>query len=139
MGPDGSLVIAGAAIHPTTGRQIIAIRKVAPDGTLDSTFGVGGLVRFDGPTGSARFGALAVDGRGRITLSFVARSSSLQPMLARLDGHTGSLDLSFGSGGTLVVHGLPVGLDVASDGKLLTVSRVARDGQFVLYLARRAV
>ena len=139
MGPDGSLIIAGNARHPASGRQVVAVRHVMPDGTLDATFADGGLLYFTGPTGSARFAALGVDASGRILLSFVARSGSLQPMIARLDGASGALDTSLGSGGWLPVAGLPTGIEVTGDGKVLTVSRIARDGQLVLYLARRGM
>jgi hypothetical protein len=72
-------------------------------------------------------------------LSIIERGTRPRPAVVRLDQSTGHLDGSFGVGGILPVAGFATGLAVSSDGKLITVSRVPRNGAFVLYLARRTL
>lgn len=47
------------------------------------------------------------------------------------------VDSTFGHGGLVPVSGLVTGIAVASDGKLITVSRVVRDGRTTLFLSWR--
>ena len=138
LAPDYSLYLASQGTDPGTGRPIIVVRKLTSAGIVDGGFGSGGVLVLPAPSGSARFGSITVDLAGRPIVSFVDRASTgLQPMLARLDPATGALDPTFGRSGLMKVASLATGLAVTSGGKVLTVSRVARDGGFVVYLARR--
>jgi uncharacterized delta-60 repeat protein len=139
LAADGSLFLAGSAASQVTGRQVVAVRRVDPTGALDTGFGNGGMLEIAGSSGSTRFGSIAVDANGRLVASYVDRLSPLQPTLARFNPTTGALDPSFGHGGTLAVAGYVMDLALTATGKLITVSRVARNGQFVLYLARRSL
>jgi hypothetical protein len=127
-----------ARSSPLTGRPQVTISRLTAAGRLDPAFGGGGTLVVPAPSGSSRFGALAVDGNGRLLLSFVDRGSALQPYLARLDGATGALDPAFGRGGLVPVGNLVVAIAPTADDKLLTVSRTAHSGAFTLFLARRS-
>jgi uncharacterized delta-60 repeat protein len=137
VGPSGSVFVVSAGPSPTTGRPQVTISRLTAAGALDPAFGSGGSLIVPAPSGSSRFGALAVDAKGRLLLSFVDRGAKLQPYLARFDGATGDLDPAFGRGGLVPVANLVVSIAPTADGKVLTVSRMAHDGTFTLFLARR--
>jgi hypothetical protein len=137
LAADGTLFIAGEATSLSTGKRVVVVRKIDPDGTLDSGFGVSGLAEIGGRTGSTQLKAITVDTNGRPILSILERGAKPQPAIVRLDATSGGLDSAFGLGGIVRVSGLVTGLAVAPNGKLLTVSRIAHNGQFVEYLARR--
>jgi uncharacterized delta-60 repeat protein len=137
VAPSGAVFVVSARSSPTTGRPQVTISKLTAAGALDPAFGSGGSLIVPAPSGSSRFGALAVDANGRLLLSFVDRGAKLQPYLARFDGATGALDPAFGRGGLVPVANLVVSIAPTADGKVLTVSRTAHDGTFTLFLARR--
>jgi uncharacterized delta-60 repeat protein len=66
--PNGQIVVAGFARDPATGSRDFALARYNSDGTLDTSFGSGGVVLTDfrpllGP-GDAEADALAVQGDG---------------------------------------------------------------------------
>ena len=139
LAPDGSLFIAGEATSTTSTKGVVVVRKLDPSGAIDSAFGAGGLVEVPGATGSSRLFSLAVDHGGNPILSVLERGSPSRPALVRLDGASGALDPSFGDAGVIHVAGLVTDLAIDPSGRLLAVSRVAKDGAFVLYLSRRSI
>jgi uncharacterized delta-60 repeat protein len=97
--PDGKILVAGTAglISGVFGGALVA--RYHPDGTLDATFGTGGLVL--GPGGGR---ALAIQADGRIV---VAGNVYVPPtVLVSLARYTanGILDPTFGVGGTTVTN-----------------------------------
>jgi uncharacterized delta-60 repeat protein len=133
LAPDGSLFIAGEQARPSGSK--VVIRKLDPSGMPDAGFGTGGVAEVPG----RRMIAIAVDPTGRPILSILAHGGTPKPEIVRLDATTGGLDSSFGVAGIVAVSGLVTDLAVSPDGKLLTVSRVVRNGVFVEYLGRRTL
>jgi uncharacterized delta-60 repeat protein len=125
---DANIVIAGASDNGDSTDSDFIIIRLKPNGLLDPTFGVDGLVRVDvsgnGSEDSAR--AIGIQSDGKIV---VAGNVTIVPFdnidigLARFNAD-GSLDHSFGSGGTVIT---PVGggfdlvhsLKIQSDGKIV--------------------
>jgi uncharacterized delta-60 repeat protein len=130
--PDGHLVVAGSA-DPTPSTSEFALARYANDGSLDTSFGNGGLVTtpFPGyPYGGASQVVVQPDGR-IIAAGSVGGYSPPTKMtyavyaLARYNSD-GSLDTSFGTGGLVTVGpqlsrgGAGVsGLALLPDGRIL--------------------
>ena len=122
VGSNGRIVVGGS----TRGdHQAFAVARYTPDGSLDSSFGVGGKAQI--PAAGAQVYALIVQDTGDLVLAGTAGSanaSSTAPFaLARLhaDGHP---DLGFGSDGVVTTsfEGSRSGARAAAtqaDGKLL--------------------
>ena len=122
--PDGKIVVVGVSWDSVGPYGNLALARYNPDGSLDSTFGVGGLVRRGGPIGGwARAVVLQPDGKivvaGSVQLDYA--------MIARFKAD-GSLDTSFGNGGVTQFgqYAEAYSLLVQPDGKL-----VAAGGQYV--------
>jgi uncharacterized delta-60 repeat protein len=91
--PDGKILLAGET-NAGVGRDLAVVRLNA-DGSVDSTFGIGGTVLLDlGATDDA-FTSLAVQNDGKILMGGM---SAGQFFAARLQTN-GSLDASFGTAG----------------------------------------
>jgi uncharacterized delta-60 repeat protein len=103
-----------------------ALARYNSDGSLDTGFGVNGTVSTDLAAGASdEANALALQADGKIVAAGYARSVSngLDFALARYNAD-GTLDSTFGSGGTVTTHlnsGSEKGRDVAvqGDGKIL--------------------
>jgi uncharacterized delta-60 repeat protein len=94
----GRIVVAGSTttfVPPATwGPRYMALARYNSDGSLDATFGDGGIVTADaGGRGSSGIGGVAIDSLGRIV---VAGSSNGAFTLARYNSD-GSLDDTFGA------------------------------------------
>ncbi|RME39366.1 MAG: hypothetical protein D6794_03965 [Deltaproteobacteria bacterium] len=107
--PDGRILVAGTA-YTIGPRDDFALARYNPDGTLDATFGIGGIVTLN--FGVDRYGAgirdtlvdMALQPDGRIVLA----GKTVDPVnydmelaLARYNPD-GSLDATFGAGGTVI-------------------------------------
>ncbi len=126
--PDGKIVVAGGTGSLGTGS--LALARYNPDGTLDTTFGTGGIVVSGLPMIALTL-ALQTDGR-----LVTAGASGVSFGLARFNAD-GSVDTSFGAGG-LVTTNFPEGFASAnavalqSDGKIVA----AGGGSVPFVLAR---
>jgi uncharacterized delta-60 repeat protein len=106
--PDGKLVLAGAAFAAVSGSSIydIAVARLNPDGTRDTSFGGGdGVVYLDLQGRQDRAAAVAVDGAGRIVVAGhtqVVQGNSDAVVVRFLSD--GSMDSSFGSQGVVVLN-----------------------------------
>jgi uncharacterized delta-60 repeat protein len=102
---DGDTVTAGAAI--VDGRNVMLSTRLKPDGSLDPTYGTGGVATI--PIGvGAGANAIAIQRDGRILLAGTGRdpvTATLALAVVRLNTD-GSLDQRFGSGGRVTI---PVG------------------------------
>lgn len=112
---DGKLVIAGFTTTPS--RDVFLVARYLKDGRLDTSFGTGGWVTLDfgGHIVSLAHG-VAIQPNGRIVVAGLTLDprSSYDFAIARLR-KDGSLDPSFGSGGTVSVDfagGADSGLDL---------------------------
>lgn len=103
--PDGRIVVAGST-REGGGSSSSALARYTPDGSLDATFGDGGLVTTDFVrSGSAdegsELGAIAIDAQGRIVAVVSIDIGDLALARYRADG---SLDAGFGDGGLLITN-----------------------------------
>jgi uncharacterized delta-60 repeat protein len=128
--PDGRLVVAGGRDIPdgTVDFSDLVVARFEPDGTLDTSFGDRGVVvaDVDGVTNTLRELAILPDGRilssGESVGSF---EGSERTDLIRLMPD-GSLDPTFGAGGTLGIDTARVGegMAVQPDGRIVLTGRV---------------
>jgi len=114
--PDGTLMVAASGFFSSPGR----VARLLPDGRLDATFGVGGVVMI-GSGGPPAPPGLVQQPDGKLV---VASSNGSLLVLTRLlpDGR---LDSTFGSGGTTTANraGTPF-LVLQPDGKLVAGSAI---------------
>lgn len=95
---DGKIVAVGfAGVGVGTDTDFALVRYNA-DGSLDSSFGSGGIVTTNFPGTSEEATNLAIQPDGKIIAVGYTRASSTDFALARYNGD-GSLDTTFGSGG----------------------------------------
>lgn len=105
--PDGKILVAGGAFPLFVFAGHFKLARYNPDGTLDTGFGVGGIVTTNFGAGSFAFGlALQPDGKivaaGTVFVDFSSDDSSDTDFgLARYNAD-GSLDTSFGTGGKVL-------------------------------------
>ncbi len=122
--PDGGIVAAGVT-------EDVVIRAVTArftaDGTLDSSFGTGGVFMGMSPNGpEGAQSAVATPPGGILTAGYEYRSlTGLGSTITRLN-LDGTPDLGFGSGGTLVFHLAAFGstidaITLQSDGDIVAV------------------
>jgi uncharacterized delta-60 repeat protein len=133
--PDGKLVVAAAidiAENTPVFDSAVAVLRYLPDGTLDPSFGSGGVAYPSAARGGNVAVALAPDGKivlGR-TLGTAATDVSVQRLNA-----DGSVDGSFGTGGAFVWDsGSPdqiAAVAVQPDGRIVVLGS-AGAGTFVL-------
>ena len=100
---DGMLVLAGQTV--STGRQVVAVVRLDPTGTLDPDFAGGaGAVTLAAGTGDAGAAAVAVQPDGRLLVAGSAFSTATGwDLLAARWLSAGSADASFGGGSGLVL------------------------------------
>jgi uncharacterized delta-60 repeat protein len=152
---DDGRIIAGGAAHGGNrpgsmgGGTNFALCRFGPDGTLDTTFGNGGLAAADfsdlpgDPYGSQDYVTdLAIDRAGRIVAAGYTRF--LRPGAGGVGGMAvarftpgGSLDEEFGTGGRTIIDFTPaevqlpdpdaVAMDLAADGDILLGAYVYDD------------
>ena len=134
---DGKIVAAGFATNGVN--WDIALVRYNGDGTLDDTFGTGGIVTTDIDGNNDHGGALVITNDQKIV---VAGSSLADPpfygavTLARYDGN-GALDSTFGSDGVELLYidaSVIQVTDVAlqADGKILVAGNTDSDHAFLL-------
>ncbi|HEV3006057.1 MAG TPA: delta-60 repeat domain-containing protein [Pirellulales bacterium] len=103
---DGKIVAVGyaTALDPSTGKDVesIALARYNTDGTLDATFGSGGLVTSDIFGGTNQVANAAVlDANGNIDVSGSYSNSGGSVFLVARYTSGGALDSSFGTGGVV--------------------------------------
>ncbi|MCA9175437.1 MAG: hypothetical protein KDB14_13225 [Planctomycetales bacterium] len=125
--PDGKTLVAG--LTDRDGDADYAVARYAVDGTLDATFGVGGLVSFDFDGSNDGANALAVQPNGSIIVSGTSFLDRSRIGLARLTSD-GQLDPSFGTAGRLTYAPTPGGyythgMALQGDGAIVVAGYVA--------------
>lgn len=97
--PDGSLLITGDPNYGY-GQDDWAVIKLKPNGTVDTSFGTGGVARFDVPQFGLADSVAQLDNGKLIVSGKLDRSAKLGIMRLHPNG---SLDSSFGSNGLITV------------------------------------
>lgn len=123
--PDGKIVVVGSSVDRSTNATDFVVFRLNNNGTLDPTFGVGGMVTTDFLGGLDHAFAVAVQPDGRIVvagLTLNLPSLHLSFALARYTTD-GLLDSTFGSGGKVIIQpgfpGAAVALALQADGKII--------------------
>jgi uncharacterized delta-60 repeat protein len=133
LDPDGFILAAGFAGNNSTGRDF-AVARYNIDGSLDSTFGVGGKTTTDFINNTDEAKGLALQPDGRIILAGSAFNGTTLAdfALARFNSD-GTLDLNFGRGGKVRTD-FSRNLDVAetvvvlADGHIIVAGRAFNSG-----------
>jgi len=135
--PDGKIVAAGLAAgrFSTNGAVDLALARYNPDGTLDASFGTGGIVTtpVDFPGSFDRVTSVVLQPDGKIVLagSTLDVNFFANFALARFNSD-GTLDASFGTGGTVTtsfgVSAEPSSVAVQADGKIVAAGEANVDG-----------
>ncbi|HEX3873208.1 MAG TPA: hypothetical protein VHW26_03605 [Solirubrobacteraceae bacterium] len=150
--PDGKLVFLGNGLGGSSEPAELIVVRLDPDGSLDQTFGSGGIDRLPIQAGCSTCTALALRPGGGFVVAgtigdrpLTVSATPLAPapatawVLAGLT-QTGQLDPSFGASGIAPVAGNGAsGLDAAvlPDGAIVTLGHVAgAPGTDVEYLSR---
>jgi uncharacterized delta-60 repeat protein len=113
---DGDIVAAG------TDNGFVTVARYLPDGTLDPTFGVGGVVMTPGGGGNA----IAIQGDGKIVVAgFTGTSPTFAVFRYLTDGN---LDANFGTGGVVTTSfGVPTssahGVTIQGDGAIVAAGQ----------------
>ncbi len=142
--PDGKIVMVGRSGGPT-GFDFGVVRYDA-DGSLDTAFGTGGVVRTDFAGGADYAHGVVIQADGKIVVAGHAGLANDNDFaLARYNGD-GTLDASFGSGGKVTtnvagVTDLGNAVTLQPDGKIVVVGAVDPSHTFDYHfgLARYAV
>lgn len=100
---DGKIVVAGYT-RTALGFEILTARFSA-DGTLDNSFGINGIVRYDGGNGSAGARGIAILPLGKIIVSGSNHNGSDLDVVVLMYQPDGSPDSGFGSDGVVVYDG----------------------------------
>ena len=127
---DGKIVAAGITANPAnTGDQDFAVVRYNTDGSLDATFGSGGIVKTPFSTAIDHAYAVALQSKGYIVVAGYTTDPSTRVTsfaIARYDT-LGNLDPGFGSGGktTITFNVKPAGgssahaVAIQTDGKIV--------------------
>jgi uncharacterized delta-60 repeat protein len=132
MQRDGKLVVAGATASPFGGNVDFGLARYDRDGSLDTSFGTGGIVTTDLGGGNDYATALAVQPDGRLVAAGFVGGATFA--LVRYD-RDGSLDTSFGTGGIVStgMDGQGQAVAVQADRKLVVAGSASDDFGLVRY------
>lgn len=128
---DGKLVLAGIAVI-TSGSSDVALARFNADGTLDASFGNGGKATLDiGGNDDYARGLIEQPGGKYVIAGEASAAGGLYQLVFARFNADGTLDTSFGTGGTkLVDFGSDTdtfagGIAQQTDGKLVAVGSVS--------------
>jgi len=100
---DGSILVA--ARSSGDGTSLAMLLKFDRAGSLDASFGTGGVAIYQGAKGNDGFRDMAVQSDGKIVVTgYTSTDSGFQILTARYDPN-GSLDPSFGTDGSVLFDG----------------------------------
>jgi uncharacterized delta-60 repeat protein len=125
--PNGMLLgIVGSA---SLGQQLY---RAFPEGTLDSSFGIGGLIDLPNNSAASRFDdwrGIVVDAAGRIVVAGLTPGGDWQVLRLQPNG---TADTDFGTSGLAVIDPAPIysdapGVTLQPDGKILLAGRAGFD------------
>ena len=145
--PDGKILVAGGAFPLFTFAGNFELVRYNPNGSLDTSFGSGGIVTTNFPEGSYAFDvALQSDGKiiaaGTVFVDFIiGEASDTDFALARYNPD-GTPDTTFGSGGQVSTDFVGMEDDAFSiliqpDGKIVAVGSANSSATFYDFAAAR--
>ena len=132
--PDNKIVVGGGAARQNQ-ESDFALARYTADGSLDSSFGIGGIVTTEFLGLQDRINDIAIQPDGKILAagtSFVDSFFTSRITLARYNAD-GSLDVGFGSDGKVISFSLGLGgeggnaLALRQDGRILVAGYVFSD------------
>jgi uncharacterized delta-60 repeat protein len=137
--PDGQIIATGAAVYQGSPAEVFAAARFKVDGTLDPSFGSGGLVTIDMGAFLGTYSTSVVVGPGgKIVLGGLAGTASGSVMALAGLLADGTLDASFGASGRVYV---PMGgatecnaLLLQRDGHIVAVGNVYPIGMLAVRL-----
>ena len=123
--PDGKLLVGGRSSSTTYGKSNDAIiLRYKENGSLDSGFGLGGIVRLFLGYNGAVFFSIALQPNGKIitlgTTALIGPNIITKGILARYDAD-GKIDSSFGVNGLIITDVITSTVKILNDGKILTL------------------
>jgi uncharacterized delta-60 repeat protein len=103
---DGEIIVAAAEVDPGTSLENILVVEYRPDGTLDGTFGSGGVVVTSlGNSQNFTLGGLTLTAGGRILVVGGSSGGTVAGGLVLAEyNRDGSLNQTFGSGGIVTTR-----------------------------------
>jgi uncharacterized delta-60 repeat protein len=121
--PDGKILVAGYSSNGSN--DDFALVRLQPNGAVDASFGVGGIVTTAIGSGLDRAWAMALQPDGKIVLAGQTRVGALDDFAMARYNSNGSLDTSFGSGGKVITQlsanfdDIAYAIQMQPDGKIL--------------------
>lgn len=122
--PDGKIVVVGRT--QTSGNNDVLILRLTPEGSLDASFGSGGVVVYVGPGGATDTGrGVAVQPDGKILVSCESFNGKQKDAILLRYNADGTPDPSFGTAGVAKYSGsgqgdtYGFGIALQPDGKIL--------------------
>ncbi len=130
--PDGKILTAGSTYLNGLDSEILVMRH-NPNGSLDPSFGINGVVLTNYGIGFDEANSIAIQADGRIVVAGRTTANGLDSSFAivRYEAN-GSLDPSFGNGGKVLSnftasHDSAATILVQPDGKLVVIGSLAND------------
>jgi len=136
---DGRILAAGSFYNGSNDN--FALVRYNTDGSLDTTFGTGGIVTTPVGSGYAGAYALGIASDGRIVVAgYCADGSDYDFALVRYNTN-GSLDTTFGTGGIVITpmgsgYDIAYALGIGSDGRILAAGSSHYGSNYNFALAR---
>ena len=136
LDPNGGLIV-GLSTRDPGQRSMAATGRFNPDGTVDTSYGYGGIYRYVPTNGSSALTSLDATRSGKVLISLTyATSTGTHYLLDRILDTTGRVDPTFGHNGTVAVT--IVGTQTLTD----SVGRIVAGGflpnRTVSYIQRRS-
>ncbi len=124
--PDGRIILAGNQ------NTIFALVRYLPDGALDKSFGSGGKVKTDFPSGTEGIEDIALQKNGSIVAAGKEENRFTNNMNLVQYTPNGRLDSSFGTAGKTTLYfddpySLTAGVDIDNDGKIVLFGTISSD------------
>ncbi|HEX2617216.1 MAG TPA: T9SS type A sorting domain-containing protein, partial [Flavobacteriales bacterium] len=137
--PDGRIIVGGMTNTPT-GLDVLVLQYL-PDGTLDGSFGTGGVVITPATSGPDVATSIGLQTDGRIVVGGLADSGGASDLLIVRYLPDGTLDNTFDLDGMVTTNIGPgydelTGSVIQSDGKILGCGRTDTNGSIDFLLVR---
>jgi uncharacterized delta-60 repeat protein len=137
--PDGKIVVGGVIVAVASGPNDYGVVRYNTDGTLDTTFGTGGVVTTQLADDRDVLASLVLQSDGKIVVggsSAMSYASSAGFTVVRYNAD-GSLDNAFGTGGVVRIHSFSPtiaayglrALALQSDGKIVATGVILDNGE----------